>query len=131
MGIPRKDRSLDMAKKPEDTTALSSYEELQHRNIQKRKELFRQMGFDKLKDELAAKTRTPNKPKKKRPLPPSKQSSRHPDTLTRRIGFYSSLERVHSTTLSRQFISNGGNHHLVEHSCPTKGVDRQKATQKC
>ena len=41
--IPRRDQSLEMAKKSssEDTTALSSYEELQHRNIQERKKLFR------------------------------------------------------------------------------------------
>ena len=39
--------------------------------------MFRQMGFDKLKDQLSAKARTPNKPKKKRPVPPSRQSSRY------------------------------------------------------
>ena len=55
----------------EDTPAVMTYEQLQARNIRERKELFRQMGFDKLKDELAARKKKPNKPKKEGPLLPS------------------------------------------------------------
>jgi len=62
----------------EDTPAVMTYEQLQARNIRERKELFRQMGFDKLKDELAARKKKPNKPKKKGPLLPSRRSSRVP-----------------------------------------------------
>ena len=62
----------------EDTPAVMTYEQLQARNIRERKELFRQMGFDKLKDELVARKKKPNKPKKEGPLLPSRRSSRVP-----------------------------------------------------
>ena len=50
----------------EDTPAVMTYEQLQARNIRERKELFRQMGFDKLKDELAARKKKPNTSQKRR-----------------------------------------------------------------
>ena len=74
--VPKRPRSVKSS--AEDTPAVMTYEQLQARNIRERKELFRQMGFDKLKDELAARKKKPNKPKKTGPLLPSRRSSRVP-----------------------------------------------------
>ena len=55
--VPKRPRSVKSS--AEDTPAVMTYEQLQARNIRERKEKFRKMGFDKLKDELAARKKKP------------------------------------------------------------------------